>query len=423
MLVLVATFFTFGKIALADPITDPTHFDDTYWYFPTNPSGYTQISTNITPIVDGSPDGYYFSSYFLLTNNPGGYGGYLGLQTEGSQPTGKIAIFSIWGATASSGPGYNASGTESGQTYYTSRIQYQWVINNTYVTNVYLSSQASGDNTWTATVTDQNTGVQSLIGNIVTPASFGNMQNELVTFHERYSGPTASCSDMQESEVEFTDIRASNGSVAPISQTNEGPSNSACASDFSTQNISNGIETIVGGQLPPTATTPAPTPTPVKKTPTPTPTTTPVVTPAVTTPSTTNTTNQTKPAKPITTTLNLKTSNKSKPLSLGLAATYTAGIGIPIILIILGIAFFERFLPRRRKLASLSNNPGIHLSPEIVVSSSSVEPTTNSYPQMPTMPLVPNTPPTNPLPTNSVSVPPQPTIVNPTNPQVESPKE
>ncbi len=257
---LLIPVFLISQQVAADPIVNPTHFDDTYWYWPSNPSGYTEMSTDITPIVDGSPDGYYFSSYYWFSGDYPATGGYLGLQTEGTQPTGKIAIFSIWGATSSSGPGYNGSGTESGEAYYTSRINYPWVINNTYKLSINLSSQSGGSETWSATIDDLTTNTFNLIGNIVVPSSRGNLYDISNTFHERYSGATTSCSDMQESEVEFTNLTASNGSISPTSHYNTQPS-TGCNGDYATKDIPGGIETIIGGQF--SSPTPTPTPTPV----------------------------------------------------------------------------------------------------------------------------------------------------------------
>src|ERR1700721_1315445 len=147
-LVALVSFSSYST-SWADPITNPTHFDDTYWNWPAKSSGYTEMDTDITPLADGSPDGYYFSAYYWFTGDYPSNGGYLGLQTEGAMPTGKIAIFSIWGAISSNGPGYNGSGTEAGSTYYTSRIQYAWSINQTYDLKLFLTSQSSGSNTWT----------------------------------------------------------------------------------------------------------------------------------------------------------------------------------------------------------------------------------------------------------------------------------
>ncbi len=290
ILILFLALLTSAGLRLpvyADPLTDPTHFDDTYWTWPNAPSGYTQLDTDITPEADGSPDGYYFSSGFWFTGDPQGYGGYMGLQTEGDNPTGKIAVFSIWGATSSSGPGYNASGTEVGATYYTSRISYPWTVNNTYDIRIALTSQSSGGNTWTATVIDQTSGVQSLVGNIVTPTSMGNLLDQSYTFHERYAGDTSSCGSLILSEVKFTNLTANNGAVTPSSHSNVAPTNSACAADFATRDIAGGIETIIGGQFPAAAIPSLPAS--PKPTPSPAPTiTTPVVTtpsPAVSTPS------------------------------------------------------------------------------------------------------------------------------------------
>ena len=206
------------------------------------------MDTNITPEADGSPDGYYFSAYYWFSGDYPATGGYLGFQTEGSQPTGKIAIFSIWGATASNGPGYSASGNEGG-TYYTSRISYPWVVNHTYDLNISLISQSGASNTWAANITDESTGSKSLIGNIVVPSSRGNLYDVSNTFHERYSGSTDSCSSMHQSEATFTGMTANNGSVTPISHSNIQPTGLDCSSSFATRDTSGGIETIIGGQF------------------------------------------------------------------------------------------------------------------------------------------------------------------------------
>ena len=156
-------------------------------------------------------------------------------------------------------------------------------------------NQASGNNTWTATVTDQTTNIQSLVGNIVVPSSRGNLYDVSGTFHERYSGATASCSDLLESEVEFTNLAADNGAVSPSSHSNVGPSNSACSNYFATQDIQGGVESIIGGQFPvatppliSTNVTTQPTTAPSK---TPANTTSPIVstTPTTTTQNTTQT--------------------------------------------------------------------------------------------------------------------------------------
>lgn len=282
------------SISWADPITNPTHFDDTYWYWPSDPSGYTQMDTDITPVVDGSPDGYYFSAYYWFAGDYPATGGYLGLQTNGDQPTGKIAIFSLWGATSSTGPGYNGSGTEAGEEYYTSRISYAWTVNTTYDLRIYLVSNASGSETWRGSVINESTGVQSWIGNIVVPSHRGNLYDISSTFHERYSGATASCTDMHESEVKFTNLTANGGPIQTSSHENVQPTGSACSGYFATENIAGGIETIIGGQFP----APSPSPSPVI-TKTTAPTTEPSPSPASSTSPTTMSSSTPKATSPV----------------------------------------------------------------------------------------------------------------------------
>ena len=73
----------------------------TDWRWPDAPDGYTSFEWELTPRTDPSPDGYFWSHQFWLV---GGEAGYVGLQTLGSEPTGKIAIFSIWDAVTADGP-------------------------------------------------------------------------------------------------------------------------------------------------------------------------------------------------------------------------------------------------------------------------------------------------------------------------------
>lgn len=335
----VVVLLLFSRVVLADPITNPTHFDDTYWTWPSTPGGFTEMDTDITPVTDGSPDGYYFSAYYWFTGDYSATGGYLGLQTEGNNPTGKIVIFSIWGATSSYGPGYNTSGNEGG-VYYTSRITYPWVINHTYDLRLSLMNQASGNNTWTATVTDQTTNIQSLVGNIVVPSSRGNLYDVSGTFHERYSGATASCSDLLESEVEFTNLAADNGAVSPSSHSNVGPSNSACSNYFATQDIQGGVESIIGGQFP-VATPPAQTPTNVTTQPTTAPSKTPANTtsPIVSTTPTTTTQNTTQTPVPIELNLTTKSPASNKSSGSNRDLIYGFAIFISIILVIGSIGY------------------------------------------------------------------------------------
>src|SRR6478752_3157904 len=94
----------------------------TLWSWAAPRSGFQEMRWDLEPRTDPSPVGYFWSHQVALV---GGEAAYFGLQTEGSDPTGKIAIFSVWGAVDAEGPEYAApfSGEGSGMTV---RIRYQW---------------------------------------------------------------------------------------------------------------------------------------------------------------------------------------------------------------------------------------------------------------------------------------------------------
>ncbi|HEY5268353.1 MAG TPA: hypothetical protein VII94_04425 [Candidatus Saccharimonadales bacterium] len=216
----------------SQPEANQTYFDDAYWYWPSNPSGYTEMDAYITPTADGSPDGYYFA------NASDAFTGYLGLETEdGALNNSKAAKFTIWGAISSSGPGYNATASQNGSTFYTSQIKYNWVTNHIYDLKVTLTNESTATNTWTAIVTDLTTVTSSTIGSIVTPSSIGTLYNESITFHERYSGVTPSCGNIFHSAVTFSNLTANNGSVSPISHETLPPVDSICNGEYETENM------------------------------------------------------------------------------------------------------------------------------------------------------------------------------------------
>src|SRR5690349_14797422 len=69
----------------------------TYLGFPSRPGGYDRFEWSITPLVDPTPDGVFWSHQFAIEG--GGAAGYAGLQTVASGINDRAAIFSIWNAT------------------------------------------------------------------------------------------------------------------------------------------------------------------------------------------------------------------------------------------------------------------------------------------------------------------------------------
>ena len=85
----------FGRRAPAVPVGTYTT-----WSWPPTPTGYAELRWKVEPRTDPSPVGYFWSHQVALL---GGEAAYVGLQTMGSEPAGKIAIFSVWGGIDAEG--------------------------------------------------------------------------------------------------------------------------------------------------------------------------------------------------------------------------------------------------------------------------------------------------------------------------------
>ena len=173
----------------------------TDWHWPSAPRGYSSFEWELTPRTDPSPDGYFWSHQFWLV---GGEAGYLGLQTLGSEPTGKIAIFSIWHAVTADGPVY-VSRFDGEGVGYSVRIPFEWEVGSTYELRVV----AAGPRQWEAFVDS------SLIGRIEVPAPWKGLRDASIMWTERYAGPVSSCADIAHSVARFGVPRADGGAVAP----------------------------------------------------------------------------------------------------------------------------------------------------------------------------------------------------------------
>jgi Domain of unknown function (DUF3472) len=154
----------------------------TQWSWPSTRSGYQEMRWQVEPRSDPSPVGYFWSQQFGLL---GGDGGYLGLQTRGSEPTGKIAIFSVWGAVDAEGPEYVApfSGEGSGLSV---RIRYQWEPGRCE----QLGLRADGDGWWRAEVGDQ------LVGRIRVDPAWRALAPTSIMWTERYAPPLRTCNEL-----------------------------------------------------------------------------------------------------------------------------------------------------------------------------------------------------------------------------------
>src|SRR5262245_443796 len=122
----------------------------TTWSWPPTRAGYSEMRWEVEPRTDPTPVGYFWSHQGGLL---GGEAAYFGVQTMGWEPTGKIAIFSVWQAVDAEGPEHAApfGGEGTGMTV---RIRYDWVPGR----RARLALHAEGDGWWRAEIDDRLVG-------------------------------------------------------------------------------------------------------------------------------------------------------------------------------------------------------------------------------------------------------------------------
>jgi hypothetical protein len=167
----------------------------------------------LEPRTDPSPVGYFWSHQVALI---GGEAAYFGLQTQGSEPQGKIAIFSVWGAIDAAGPEYAApfGGEGDGMTV---RARYLWVPGR----RERLALRTDGDGWWRAEVGDR------LVGRIRVDPAWGALGSTSIMWTERYSPPLRTCSELGHAVGWFGPPVADAG-VRPLSHENHLATHRGC---------------------------------------------------------------------------------------------------------------------------------------------------------------------------------------------------
>lgn len=145
----------------------------TTWSWPPTRLGYTEMRWEVEPRTDPSPTGYFWSHQVALV---GGEAAYFGLQTRGSAPSGKIAIFSVWGAIDAESPEFAApfGGEGTGMTV---RASYNWAPGK----RERLALGADGDGWWRAEVADR------IVGRIRVGKEWGALASTSIMWTERYA--------------------------------------------------------------------------------------------------------------------------------------------------------------------------------------------------------------------------------------------
>ena len=185
----------------------------TTWSWPQTRGGYAEMGWELEPRTDPSPAGYFWSHQVALI---GGEAAYFGLQTEGAQPTGKIAIFSVWGALDAEGPEYAAAFGGEG-TGMTVRVRYEWSPGR----RERLALRADGASWWRADVDDR------LVGRIRVDPAWQALASTSIMWTERYAPSLRTCRDMGHA-VAWFGTPVGEGGVTPLDHVNHLAGNRGC---------------------------------------------------------------------------------------------------------------------------------------------------------------------------------------------------
>ncbi len=161
---LVAALFLLDSRAAAASVTPGGIVAGSYSFGSTP---VTDMQADITVETDpGNAQAFFWAHQFWLMN---GNGGYFGLQTHGwlnGSDIGRMAIFSIWGATgAQPSPGASAQAFSGEGTGWSIHVPYSFQSGITYRFHVWTASGG----TWSLTLTDMHSGQTVMLGTIDVP--------------------------------------------------------------------------------------------------------------------------------------------------------------------------------------------------------------------------------------------------------------
>jgi Putative peptidoglycan binding domain/Domain of unknown function (DUF3472) len=187
-------------------------------------TGYYNMDQRMTILGHTATGRYFWSHEFYFER---GTTGYLGLQNRSNPNLTKIALFSIWDANAARGPRCGTFGGEG--TGYTCRLDpYNWVTGRTYRLRVWAVGRDAGGQWWGAWVQDTVTGVDSYIGSIRVPGSWGNLNNFSVSWTENFGAKPDRCSLLPWAKGQFDFPTANNGTVKIASHSHRIDPNGSC---------------------------------------------------------------------------------------------------------------------------------------------------------------------------------------------------
>lgn len=176
--------------------------------------------------IDRDPSGqsFFWATTFWL----GVQGGYIGLQTVGSETQGKVARLSIWDSQdATPGPGAGCRDFDGEGIGKTCWLPLAWAEGTAYAMRVGTVDAAS----WRGEVVNIETGDSRVIGDIAAPPGGSLIASNVSAFTEYYGASLPACDALNPARAEFTRPVGNRGAV--VSQrTGASIGPSACAEEF-----------------------------------------------------------------------------------------------------------------------------------------------------------------------------------------------
>jgi peptidoglycan hydrolase-like protein with peptidoglycan-binding domain len=199
-----------AMVAVAPAASAAVRPNGTYsnWTWPASGTGYYNFDLNLTVLNTTSGSHYFWSHQFWFR---GGEAGYLGLQTGSAPNNTKIALFSVWGANGAEGP--RCGRFVEGDPGWTCRLDpYNWVLGRSYRLRIWAAGADSQGEWWGAWVRDSVTGVDSYVGRIRVPTSWG-LLDDSVAWTENFGPLPGTCSGFPWAKAQFNYPTANAGAV------------------------------------------------------------------------------------------------------------------------------------------------------------------------------------------------------------------
>ena len=169
------------------------------WTFGGSAAGFWNVDQQMK-VEQRAPSTYWAMQWDWAGLN---YGGYLGLQTNGNRmdgSTGDTALFSLWNATAASGPNCGVFGGEGNG--YSCRLAYPITTGTYYRYRIWRGASDAGGQWWGAWIENASTGAETYLGSMRV-AGGDTLATGVLNFVE-YFGTAVTCGTVPRSQAVWT---------------------------------------------------------------------------------------------------------------------------------------------------------------------------------------------------------------------------